>query len=62
MTTGDAEMVFQTTGGTRLVADSKKYAVALVGHLKMTLVPEEEIVSRGKIVSLKMIPTPPGPP
>ena len=46
MTTGAGELVLQT-GETRFVVDCKVNPTALVGHVKMTFVPE------GMIVSLK---------
>jgi hypothetical protein len=43
--TGAGKLVFQTVGETRLVVDSKMKPVALVGQVKMTLVPERMMVS-----------------
>ena len=40
MTTGAVELVFQTVGETRLVANSKVKPVASVGHVKITFAPE----------------------
>ena len=46
-TTGGGALVIQIAGGTRFVVDSKVKPVALVGHVKITLVPEGMIVSLG---------------
>src|SRR6266536_521309 len=44
-TTGVGELVLQTAGEARLVVDCKVNPTALVGHVKMTLVPEGMMVS-----------------
>ena len=59
MMIGAGELVIQTTGGTRFVADCNVNPVALVGHDTMTFVPEVRIVSCGAMtgsVRLNTVP------
>ena len=55
-TTGEGKFVFQTAGGKRFVADCKMKPLALVGHVKITLVPESMMVSCGRMKILNSVP------
>ena len=58
MTTEAVELVCQTAGGTRLVANSKVNPVKLAGHITITLVPERMMVSCGDNEILNTVPEP----
>src|ERR1017187_223152 len=58
MTNEAVELVCQTVGGTRLVANSKVKPVKLAGHVTITLVPERIIVSCGDNEILNTVPEP----
>ena len=53
MTTGAGETVLQIADESRLVADCKVKPTASVGHVKITLAPEEVSVSYGGDEGLK---------
>ena len=60
-TTGAEELVVQTIE-TMFVVDRKVNPVALVGHVKITNVPEEITVSFGGMKRLNTVPLPELPP
>src|SRR5438046_1582226 len=52
-TTAGGETVSQTDGATRFVVDCNVNAVKLVGHVKMTFVPECTTASCGALLTIK---------
>ena len=54
--TGVVELVFQTIGEARLVANSKVNTVAFVGQVRRTLVPEGMMVSCGATGTICVAP------
>ena len=63
--TGGGVLVIQTAGEARFVVDSKVKPAALVGHVKITLVPEGKMVSCGTACPserLNTVPLPDIPP
>ena len=63
-TTGKEELVVQIAGGPSLTADCNVNVEALVGQVKMMLVPETAMLSCGgaQRVILNMVPALPAPP
>src|ERR1039457_7077235 len=61
--TGAGELVIQTTGGTRFVADCSVKPVALTGHVKTTSAPAGVMASCGRGKGrLNTVPVPLGAP